>query len=77
MKLELEGERGGGSPRQWVALVSMRVWRSIDEVLRVKRKFRQGVGLLGLVGTVVGPKALPSRRASPGSMGEPVPELSL
>ena len=54
----------------------MQVWRSIGEVLRVRRRFQQGVGLLGLVGTVVGPKALPSRRASPGSMNEAVPELS-
>lgn len=54
----------------------MRVWRSIGEVLRVKRKFQRGVGRLELVGTVVGPKVLLSRRALPENMGVPAPEFA-
>lgn len=53
----------------------MPVWRSIGEVLRVRRKFQQGVVRLGLVGAVVEPKAPLSRRASSGSMGVSMPEL--
>lgn len=56
--------RAEGSPRPRVALVSVLAWRSIDEVLRVKRRFRRGVVQLELVGTVDEPKGLLSRRAS-------------
>ena len=55
------------SPRRRAVLVSIRVERSTDEVLRAKRRFQRGVARLGPVGTVVEPKALLSRRASPGS----------
>ena len=62
------GIGGVDSPLGRVVLVSERVWRSIDEVLRVKRKFQRGVVRLGLAGTVVGPKALLSRRTSPDNV---------
>ena len=42
----------------------------------MKRKFQLEVGRLGPVGTVVEPKALPSRKASPGSMKVSAPELA-
>jgi hypothetical protein len=65
---EVELERGMNSPRPRAVLVFVRVWRSIDAAVRVRRTFRQGVVRLELVGMVVEPKALLSRRASPGSM---------
>ena len=55
---------GRGSPRLLVVLVFVRVWRSIDEVARVKRRSQREVVRLGLVDTVVEPKGLLSRRAS-------------
>jgi hypothetical protein len=58
---------GVDSPRPRAVLVFVRVWRSIDAAVRVRRTFRQGVVRLGLVGMVVEPKAPLSRRASPGN----------
>jgi len=49
---------GRDSPRLLVVLVFVWVWRSIDEVARVKRRFQEEVVRLELVDTVVGPKAL-------------------
>lgn len=62
------GFGGEYSPLSLAVLVSVRVWRSTDEVLRVKRRFRQGVVRSELVDMVVGPRELLLHRASPGRM---------
>lgn len=51
-----------------VVLVSALVWRSTDEASRAKRRFRQGVVQLELVGKAVAPRGPQSRIASSGSI---------